>query len=54
MNFEHVKVAGEKLREINWLYADVEGSSIDDTSRRVNLTSLIIQLLHVHTVRTCN
>ena len=35
VNVEHVKAAVEKLREINWLYADVEDSSIDDTSRRV-------------------
>ena len=35
MNVEHVKAAVEKLREINWLYADVEDSSIDDASRRV-------------------
>ena len=35
VNVEHVKAAVEKLREINWLYADVEDSSIDDASRRV-------------------
>ena len=35
VNVEHVKAAIEKLREINWLYADVEDSSIDDASRRV-------------------
>ena len=35
MNVEHVKAAVEKLREINWLYADVEESSVDDASRRV-------------------
>ena len=35
MNVEHVKAAVEKLREINWLYADVEESSVDEASRRV-------------------
>ena len=35
VNVEHVKAAVEKLREINWLYADVEESSIDDASRHV-------------------
>ena len=35
VNVEHVKTAVEKLREINWLYADVEESSVDDASRRV-------------------
>ena len=35
VNVEHVKAAVEKLREINWLYADVKDSSIDDASRRV-------------------
>ena len=35
MNVEHVKAAVEKFREINWLYADVKDSSIDDASRRV-------------------
>ena len=34
VNVEHVKAAVEKLREINWLYADVE-DIIDDASRRV-------------------
>ena len=32
---EHVKAAVKKLRVTNWLYADVEDSSIDDASRRV-------------------
>ena len=35
MNVEHVKAAVKKLRETNWLYADVEDTSIDDASRRV-------------------
>ena len=35
MNVEHVKAAVEKLREINWLYADVEHSCFDDASRHV-------------------
>ena len=35
VNVHHVKAALKKLRETNWLYADVEDSSIDDTSRRV-------------------
>ena len=35
VNVEHVKAAVEKLREINWLYADVEESSVDDASRHV-------------------
>ena len=39
VNVEHVKAAVEKLREINWLYADVEDSSIDDASRRVSHTT---------------
>ena len=35
VNVEHVKAAVKKLRETNWLYADVEDTSIDDASRRV-------------------
>ena len=35
VNVEHVRAAVEKLREINWLYADVKESSVDDASRRV-------------------
>ena len=35
VNVEHVKAAVEKLREINWLYADVEESSVDEASQRV-------------------
>ena len=30
-----MKAAVKKLRETNWLYADVEDRSIDDASRRV-------------------
>ena len=35
VNVDHIKAAVLKLKEINWLYADVDNSSIDDASRRV-------------------
>jgi len=35
VNVDHIKAAVQKLKEINWLYADVDDCSIDDASRRV-------------------
>jgi len=35
VNVDHIKAAVQKLKEINWLYADVDDGSIDDASRRV-------------------
>ena len=35
VNVGHVRAAVEKLREINWLYATVDDSSVDDASRRI-------------------
>ena len=32
VNVNHIKAAVQKLKEINWLYADVEDRSIDDAS----------------------
>ena len=34
VNVGHIRAAVEKLREINWLYAAVVDSSVDDASRR--------------------
>ena len=34
VNVGHVRAAVENLREINWLYAAVDDSSVDDASRR--------------------
>ena len=35
VNVAQVKAAVQKLKEINWIYADVEDSSVDDASRHV-------------------
>ena len=35
VSVDHIKAAVQKLKEINWLYADVDDSSIDDASQRV-------------------
>ena len=35
VNVDHIKAAVLKLKEINWLYADVDNSSSDDASQRV-------------------
>ena len=35
VNVGHVKAVVEKLREINWPYAAVDYSSVDDTSWRI-------------------
>ena len=35
MNVDQVKAAVQKLRSINWLYANVNDSSIDDASQRI-------------------
>ena len=35
VNVDQVKAAVQKLRSINWLYANVNDSSIDDASQRI-------------------
>ena len=35
MNVDQVKAAVQKLRSINWLYANVSDSSINDASQRI-------------------
>ena len=35
MNVDQVKAAVQKLSSINWLYANVNNSSIDDASQRI-------------------
>ena len=35
MNVNQEKAAVQKLRSINWLYANVNDSSIDDASQRI-------------------
>ena len=35
VNIAQVKAAVQNLKEINWIYADVEDSSVDDASPRV-------------------
>ena len=34
VNVEHVKAAVQKLREINWLYSEVRGNSVDEVSKK--------------------
>jgi len=35
VSVDHIKAAVQNLKEINWLYADVDNCSIDDVSQRV-------------------
>ena len=35
INIAHVRAAVQKLKEINWLYANIDDSSVDDACRRI-------------------
>ena len=35
VNIAQIKAAVQKLKTINWLYADIDDSSVDDASRRI-------------------
>ena len=35
VNVAQIKAAVQKLKAINWLYADIDDSSVDDASRRI-------------------
>ena len=35
VNIAQVRAAVQKLKQINWLYADIDDSSVDDASRRI-------------------
>ena len=35
VNIDNIKAAVEKLRQINWLYKDVAGGSIDEAVKQV-------------------
>ena len=43
INIAHVRAAVQKLKEINWLYANIDDSSVDDACRRI-IQSVLVTL----------
>ena len=43
VNIAQVRAAVQKLKQINWLYANIDDSSVDDASRRIVETTRLVQ-----------
>ena len=55
VNVDNIKAAVEKLRQINWLYKDVDGGSIDEAVKQIievtNSSKLVIAGFQSFTIR---